>query len=174
MSRSQSAPMLDDELGFPGHGNHNQQGHNQKPTIPQKAYHFDQNYNPQVSLSLCVELKEVSSISVTDNKSNQSGDYGPPGPSPFPQHTRLRQPLIQSAGVHQPAREDVTEGASEPSVPRIPPAGNVFFPSVPDQPGRPARPTAAADPISTFQARVLEESRLPGELHRARSVPPSP
>lgn len=48
MARSQSAPMLDDELGFPGHGvgNHNQQ--NQKPSIPHKAYHFDHNYNPQV------------------------------------------------------------------------------------------------------------------------------
>lgn len=53
MARSQSAPMLDDELGFPGHGhgNQNQLGQNQKPAIPQKAYHFDQNYNPQVSSS---------------------------------------------------------------------------------------------------------------------------
>lgn len=52
MSRSQSAPMLDDELGFPGHGgNQHQQGQNQKPAIPHKAYHFDQNYNPQVSWS---------------------------------------------------------------------------------------------------------------------------
>uniref|UniRef100_A0A3Q2TY48 PDZ domain-containing protein n=1 Tax=Fundulus heteroclitus TaxID=8078 RepID=A0A3Q2TY48_FUNHE len=52
MSRSQSAPMLDDELGFPGHGggNQNQSGHNQKPAIPHKAYHFDQNYNPQVTM----------------------------------------------------------------------------------------------------------------------------
>lgn len=50
MARSQSAPMLDDDLGFPGHGvgNHNQQTQNQKPAIPQKAYHFDHNYNPQV------------------------------------------------------------------------------------------------------------------------------
>lgn len=48
MSRSQSAPMLDDEMGYPGHGNHNQSGQNQKPAIPHKAYHFDQNYNPQV------------------------------------------------------------------------------------------------------------------------------
>lgn len=49
MSRSQSAPMLDDELVFPGHGSGNQNhGQNQKPAIPHKAYHFDQNYNPQV------------------------------------------------------------------------------------------------------------------------------
>ncbi|KAM7388167.1 hypothetical protein PAMP_024365 [Pampus punctatissimus] len=52
MARSQSAPMLDDELVFPGHGsnNQNQLGQNQKPAIPQKAYHFDQNYNPQVTM----------------------------------------------------------------------------------------------------------------------------
>ncbi|XP_041862627.1 leucine-rich repeat-containing protein 7 isoform X4 [Melanotaenia boesemani] len=50
MARSQSAPMLDDELGFPGAGNHNLSGQNQKPAIPQKAYHFDQNYNPQVTM----------------------------------------------------------------------------------------------------------------------------
>uniref|UniRef100_A0A7N6B3L1 PDZ domain-containing protein n=1 Tax=Anabas testudineus TaxID=64144 RepID=A0A7N6B3L1_ANATE len=50
MSRSQSAPMLDDEMGFPGHGSQNQLGQNQKPAIPQKAYHFDQNYNPQVTM----------------------------------------------------------------------------------------------------------------------------
>uniref|UniRef100_A0A1A8BMW2 Leucine rich repeat containing 7 n=1 Tax=Nothobranchius kadleci TaxID=1051664 RepID=A0A1A8BMW2_NOTKA len=46
MSRSQSAPMLDDEMIFPGHG----ANHNPKPAIPQKAYHFDQNYNPQVTM----------------------------------------------------------------------------------------------------------------------------
>ncbi|XP_056271002.1 leucine-rich repeat-containing protein 7 [Pseudoliparis swirei] len=52
MSRSQSAPMLDDELIFPGHGgsNQNQSGQNQKPAIPHKAYHFDHNYNPQVTM----------------------------------------------------------------------------------------------------------------------------
>uniref|UniRef100_A0A671YC69 Leucine rich repeat containing 7 n=1 Tax=Sparus aurata TaxID=8175 RepID=A0A671YC69_SPAAU len=54
MSRSQSAPMLDDELGFPGHGHGhghgNQNQPNQKPAIPQKAYHFDHNYNPQVTM----------------------------------------------------------------------------------------------------------------------------
>lgn len=54
MSRSQSAPMLDDELGFPGHGasSQNQSAQNQKPAIPQKAYHFDHNYNPQVRMLL--------------------------------------------------------------------------------------------------------------------------
>ena len=52
MSRSQSAPLLDDEMGFSGNAtsnhNHNQQVQSQKPAIPHKAYHFDHNYNPQV------------------------------------------------------------------------------------------------------------------------------
>uniref|UniRef100_A0A3Q4I6H9 Leucine rich repeat containing 7 n=1 Tax=Neolamprologus brichardi TaxID=32507 RepID=A0A3Q4I6H9_NEOBR len=52
MSRSQSAPMLDEEMGYPGHGSGDQnQRQNQKPAIPQKAYHFDHNYNPQVRWS---------------------------------------------------------------------------------------------------------------------------
>lgn len=55
MARSQSAPMLDDEMGFPGHSNQNHPGQNQKPAIPQKAYHFDQNYNPQVSAILTLK-----------------------------------------------------------------------------------------------------------------------
>lgn len=60
MSRSQSAPMLDDELGFPGHGasNQNQLPQNQKPSIPQKAYHFDHNYNPQVNNFLATRRHE--------------------------------------------------------------------------------------------------------------------
>lgn len=58
MARSQSAPMLDDELGFPGHGggNQNHPGQNQKPAIPHKAYHFDHNYNPQVRSFLATTL----------------------------------------------------------------------------------------------------------------------
>ncbi|XP_077573215.1 leucine-rich repeat-containing protein 7 isoform X3 [Stigmatopora nigra] len=50
IARSQSAPMLDEDLVFPTHGNHNHQGRNQKPAVPHKAYHFDQNYNPQMAM----------------------------------------------------------------------------------------------------------------------------
>uniref|UniRef100_G3NS89 PDZ domain-containing protein n=1 Tax=Gasterosteus aculeatus aculeatus TaxID=481459 RepID=G3NS89_GASAC len=50
MSRSQSAPMLDDDLIFAGHGASNQNQSGQKPAIPHKAYHFDHNYNPQVTM----------------------------------------------------------------------------------------------------------------------------
>ncbi|KAM9385271.1 leucine-rich repeat-containing protein 7 isoform 2-T2 [Pholidichthys leucotaenia] len=81
MSRSQSAPMLDDELGFPAHGvsNQNQPGQNQKPAIPQKAYHFDQNYNPQVTIDRRVPPPFPNTPDYTNHSSkileylNQSG-----------------------------------------------------------------------------------------------------
>lgn len=186
MARSQSAPMLDDDLVFPGHGHQNQQGHNQKPAIPHKAYHFDQNYNPQVSRlprpsshnhtssrQVFYVLQKITKLK-SHNTSNQSGDHGPPGPSPLPQHTRVCQPLIEGLGVHQSTWEDVTQRVGEPSVPRLPPPGDVLFPPIPNQPGRPPQPTAAANPIAAFQAGVFEESRLVGELYGARFVPQSP
>ncbi|KAI7807954.1 putative leucine-rich repeat-containing protein 7 [Triplophysa rosa] len=43
MSRSQSAPMLDDDLD--GYGS--SKSLQQKPAIPKKVYHFDQSFNPQ-------------------------------------------------------------------------------------------------------------------------------
>ncbi|XP_056605903.1 leucine-rich repeat-containing protein 7 isoform X4 [Triplophysa dalaica] len=43
MSRSQSAPMLDDDLDCYGSSKSLQQ----KPAIPKKVYHFDQSFNPQ-------------------------------------------------------------------------------------------------------------------------------
>lgn len=73
MARSQSAPMLDDELGFPGYGanSQNQATINQKPAIPQKAYHFDHNYNPQVSrlLDVCKHVLVCTHAKYTINVS---------------------------------------------------------------------------------------------------------
>ncbi|KAA0712898.1 Leucine-rich repeat-containing protein 7 [Triplophysa tibetana] len=43
MSRSQSAPMLDDDLDCYGSSKSLQQ----KPAIPKQVYHFDQSFNPQ-------------------------------------------------------------------------------------------------------------------------------
>lgn len=111
---------------------------------------------------------------MTGNCSNRSGDHGPSGPSPLPQHTRLCQPLIEGFGVHQSTREDITQGAGEPPVSCISTSGDVFFPPVTNQPGRSVQPAAAADPIAALEARVLEESGFIGELHRARFVPQSP
>lgn len=105
--------------------------------------------------------------------SAEPGNHGPSGPSPLPQHTRLHEPLVEGLGVHHSARQNVTQGAGEPAVPRLPAAGDVLLPSVTHQPGRDTRP-AAAHPDSALQARVFKESRFSGQLHRARLVPPSP
>ncbi|XP_051997545.1 leucine-rich repeat-containing protein 7-like isoform X11 [Xyrauchen texanus] len=48
MSRSQSAPMLDDDLD--GYGS-NKSSQQQKPAIPKKVYHFDQSFNPQGAMN---------------------------------------------------------------------------------------------------------------------------
>uniref|UniRef100_A0A8C7N6F6 Leucine rich repeat containing 7 n=1 Tax=Oncorhynchus kisutch TaxID=8019 RepID=A0A8C7N6F6_ONCKI len=52
MSRSQSAPMLDDDDAY---GANSQQ---QKPSIPKKVYHFDQSFNPQGAMDLRNQQQE--------------------------------------------------------------------------------------------------------------------
>uniref|UniRef100_A0A8K9V5K9 Leucine rich repeat containing 7 n=1 Tax=Oncorhynchus mykiss TaxID=8022 RepID=A0A8K9V5K9_ONCMY len=52
MSRSQSAPMLDDDDAY---GTNSQQ---QKPAIPKKVYHFDQSFNPQVAMDMRNQQQE--------------------------------------------------------------------------------------------------------------------
>uniref|UniRef100_A0AAZ3QHM1 Leucine-rich repeat-containing protein 7 n=1 Tax=Oncorhynchus tshawytscha TaxID=74940 RepID=A0AAZ3QHM1_ONCTS len=52
MSRSQSAPMLDDDDAY---GTNSQQ---QKPSIPKKVYHFDQSFNPQGAMDLRNQQQE--------------------------------------------------------------------------------------------------------------------
>uniref|UniRef100_A0A8C1CAZ1 Leucine rich repeat containing 7 n=1 Tax=Cyprinus carpio carpio TaxID=630221 RepID=A0A8C1CAZ1_CYPCA len=55
MSRSQSAPMLDDDLD--GFGSKSSQ--QQKPAIPKKVYHFDQSFNPQRAMDLMKAERRV-------------------------------------------------------------------------------------------------------------------
>uniref|UniRef100_A0A8C5CJF7 PDZ domain-containing protein n=1 Tax=Gadus morhua TaxID=8049 RepID=A0A8C5CJF7_GADMO len=77
MSRSQSAPMLDDEMGFSGNAssnhNHSQQGGGQKPAIPHKAYHFDHNYNPQVHTRVTMDRRAPPPFPTTPDYANHSG-----------------------------------------------------------------------------------------------------
>ncbi|XP_026120429.1 leucine-rich repeat-containing protein 7 isoform X4 [Carassius auratus] len=55
MSRSQSAPMLDDDLdGFGLKGSQQQ-----KPAIPKKVYHFDQSFNPQRAMDVMKAERRV-------------------------------------------------------------------------------------------------------------------
>ncbi|XP_048832660.1 leucine-rich repeat-containing protein 7 isoform X7 [Brienomyrus brachyistius] len=49
MSRSQSAPMLDDDMDNFGINKMSQQ---QKPSIPKKVYQFDQSFNPQGAMEV--------------------------------------------------------------------------------------------------------------------------
>uniref|UniRef100_A0A673JQE1 Leucine-rich repeat-containing protein 7 n=1 Tax=Sinocyclocheilus rhinocerous TaxID=307959 RepID=A0A673JQE1_9TELE len=55
MSRSQSAPMLDDDLD--GFGSKSSQ--QQKPAIPKKVYHFDQSFNPQRAMDIMKAERRV-------------------------------------------------------------------------------------------------------------------
>lgn len=56
MSRSQSAPMLDDDLDGYGLNKSSQQ---QKPAIPKKVYHFDQSFNPQRAMDVVKAERRV-------------------------------------------------------------------------------------------------------------------
>ncbi|XP_027003131.1 leucine-rich repeat-containing protein 7 isoform X5 [Tachysurus fulvidraco] len=56
MSRSQSAPMLDDDLDCYGTNKSLQQ---QKPAIPKKVYQFDQSFNPQGAMDVMKAERRV-------------------------------------------------------------------------------------------------------------------
>ncbi|XP_060723637.1 leucine-rich repeat-containing protein 7 isoform X4 [Tachysurus vachellii] len=56
MSRSQSAPMLDDDLDSYGTNKSLQQ---QKPAIPKKVYQFDQSFNPQGAMDVMKAERRV-------------------------------------------------------------------------------------------------------------------
>ncbi|XP_051561723.1 leucine-rich repeat-containing protein 7-like isoform X14 [Myxocyprinus asiaticus] len=56
MSRSQSAPMLDDDLDCYGSNKSSQQ---QKPAIPKKVYHFDHSFNPQGAMDVMKAERRV-------------------------------------------------------------------------------------------------------------------
>ncbi|XP_062854114.1 leucine-rich repeat-containing protein 7 isoform X1 [Trichomycterus rosablanca] len=56
MSRSQSAPMLDDDLDIYGTSKSSQP---QKPAIPKKVYQFDQSFNPQGAMDVMKQDRRV-------------------------------------------------------------------------------------------------------------------
>uniref|UniRef100_A0A3P8Y7W6 PDZ domain-containing protein n=1 Tax=Esox lucius TaxID=8010 RepID=A0A3P8Y7W6_ESOLU len=53
MSRSQSAPMLDDDDAYGNNKNSQQQ-----PPVPKKVYHFDQSFNPQGAMEMRNQQQE--------------------------------------------------------------------------------------------------------------------
>ncbi|XP_051986009.1 leucine-rich repeat-containing protein 7-like isoform X7 [Xyrauchen texanus] len=71
MSRSQSAPMLDDDLDCYGLNKSSQQ---QKPAIPKKVYHFDHSFNPQGAMDVMkAERRVPPPFSNTPEYVNQPG-----------------------------------------------------------------------------------------------------
>uniref|UniRef100_A0A674NUU4 Leucine rich repeat containing 7 n=1 Tax=Takifugu rubripes TaxID=31033 RepID=A0A674NUU4_TAKRU len=141
MARSQSAPMLDDELGFPGHGvnSQNQSAINQKPAIPHKAYHFDHNYNPQVSRLLDVALEYISQTGKTLPKELVSPRY------------RDYPPLEMFSFAQSPINQDGTPSQQQP------------IPTPRSRPGflRRADSLVSSTELALFR-RVHEHSALPG------------
>uniref|UniRef100_A0A8C4HL57 PDZ domain-containing protein n=1 Tax=Dicentrarchus labrax TaxID=13489 RepID=A0A8C4HL57_DICLA len=144
MSRSQSAPMLDDEMGFPGHGggNQNHGGQNQKPAIPHKAYHFDHNYNPQVSSFLVTMDRRVP----------------PPFPN-TPDYVNHSSKALEY--INQPGKTLPKELVS-PRYRAYPPLEMFSFPQSPiNQDGLPSQ--QQQQPVPTQRSR-------PGFLRRADSL----
>uniref|UniRef100_A0A671YB66 Leucine rich repeat containing 7 n=1 Tax=Sparus aurata TaxID=8175 RepID=A0A671YB66_SPAAU len=148
MSRSQSAPMLDDELGFPGHGHGhghgNQNQPNQKPAIPQKAYHFDHNYNPQVS-------------TVLTNQVTMDRRVPPPFPN-TPDYVNHSSKALEY--INQPGKTLPKELVS-PRYRAYPPLEMFSFPQSPiNQDG----------PSSQQQQPIPSQRSRPGFLRRADSL----
>ncbi|MGH0136733.1 UNVERIFIED_CONTAM: hypothetical protein FKN15_076830 [Acipenser sinensis] len=70
MSRSQSVPMLDEELEGYASGKGSQQ---QKPPIPKKVYHFDQSFNPKGAVDMKSERRLPTSFNTNPEYMSQQG-----------------------------------------------------------------------------------------------------
>uniref|UniRef100_A0A8C9RUG8 Leucine rich repeat containing 7 n=1 Tax=Scleropages formosus TaxID=113540 RepID=A0A8C9RUG8_SCLFO len=109
MSRSQSAPMLDDDLDGFGTGKTLQQ---QKPSIPKKVYQFDQSFNPQGAMEvLNPERRVPPPFPNTPEYVNQPGKTLPKelvsprgyrGYPPVEQMFSFSQPSVNEDAVSQP------------------------------------------------------------------------
>ncbi|XP_058887832.1 leucine-rich repeat-containing protein 7-like isoform X2 [Acipenser ruthenus] len=70
MSRSQSVPMLDEDLEGYASGKGSQQ---QKPPIPKKVYHFDQSFNPKGAVDVKSERRLPTSFNTNPEYMSQQG-----------------------------------------------------------------------------------------------------
>uniref|UniRef100_A0AAR2LJ22 PDZ domain-containing protein n=1 Tax=Pygocentrus nattereri TaxID=42514 RepID=A0AAR2LJ22_PYGNA len=107
MSRSQSAPMLDDDLdGFSMNKNSQQ-----KPAIPKKVYQFDQSFNPQGAMDVVKPDRRVPPpFPNTPEYVNQPGKTLPKE-LVSPRGYRGYQPMEQMFSFSQPS---VTDDAITP------------------------------------------------------------
>lgn len=103
MSRSQSAPMLDDDLDSFGTNKSSQQ---QKPAIPKKVYQFDQSFNPQGAMDvLKAERRVPPPFPNTPEYVNQPGKTLPKELI-SPRGYRGYQPMEQMFAFSQPPVTD--------------------------------------------------------------------
>ncbi|XP_026777322.2 leucine-rich repeat-containing protein 7 isoform X5 [Pangasianodon hypophthalmus] len=103
MSRSQSAPMLDDDLDSFGTNKSSQQ---QKPAIPKKVYQFDQSFNPQGAMDVMkAERRVPPPFPNTPEYVNQPGKTLPKELI-SPRGYRGYQPMEQMFSFSQPPVND--------------------------------------------------------------------
>lgn len=103
MSRSQSAPMLDDDLDSFGTNKSSQQ---QKPAIPKKVYQFDQSFNPQGAMDVMkAERRVPPPFPNTPEYVNQPGKTLPKELI-SPRGYRGYQPMDQMFSFSQPPVTD--------------------------------------------------------------------
>ncbi|KAG9350881.1 hypothetical protein JZ751_024770 [Albula glossodonta] len=109
MSRSQSAPMLDDDLDGFGTAKSSQQ---QKPAIPKKVYQFDQSFNPQGAMEVVKPERRVPPpFPNAPEYVNQPGKTLPKelvsprgyrGYPPMEQMFSFSQPSVNEEAISQP------------------------------------------------------------------------
>ncbi|XP_065096495.1 leucine-rich repeat-containing protein 7 isoform X6 [Paramisgurnus dabryanus] len=101
MSRSQSAPMLDDDLDLYGSNKSLQQ----KPALPKKVYQFDQSFNPQGAMDVMKERRVPPPFPNTPEYVNQPGKTLPKE-LVSPRGYRGYQPMDQMFSFTQAAVTD--------------------------------------------------------------------
>eukprot|EP00063_Salmo_salar_P050180 XP_014025015.1 PREDICTED: leucine-rich repeat-containing protein 7-like isoform X13 [Salmo salar] len=151
MSRSQSAPMLDDDDAY---GTNSQQ---QKPSIPKKVYHFDQSFNPQGAMDM----------------RNQQQERRPPPPFPnTPEYVNhpgktLPKELVSPRGYRGYPPTDQMFSYSQPSVneENQPPQQQQPFP-IPSQRSRPGFLRRADSLVSSTELALFRRVQEAQEMQQ--------
>ncbi|XP_029606984.1 leucine-rich repeat-containing protein 7-like isoform X9 [Salmo trutta] len=151
MSRSQSAPMLDDDDAY---GTNSQQ---QKPSIPKKVYHFDHSFNPQGAMDM----------------RNQQQERRPPPPFPnTPEYVNhpgktLPKELVSPSGYRGYPPMDQMFSYSQPSVneENQPPQQQQPFP-IPSQRSRPGFLRRADSLVSSTELALFRRVQEAQEMQQ--------
>ncbi|XP_062308267.1 leucine-rich repeat-containing protein 7 isoform X2 [Osmerus eperlanus] len=150
MSRSQSAPMLDDDLDYGA-----SKAGQQKPAVPKKVYHFDQSFNPQGPL----ERRAPPPFPNTPEYANQPGKTLPKELI-SPRGYRGYPPLEMFSFAQSPGNED-----NPPPPPQQQP-----LPSQRSRPGFLRRADSLVSSTELALFRRVQEAQDQAELY-ARQLP---